>query len=160
MTSNTFFHSKIRLFRKPPCSHPRRLPRAFPKSPRNYIDNLTRPFQIHPFAHIERHPGQHLLVKHEWHRFIHQKVLNLTKINMIQQIPHIDTIASEQLFRVRHVYHVPNNFIAQQLQLAIIDYQLVVQCVQNFWSGSEIRSFFEILRIIFGQKIEISKIAR
>ena len=34
----------------------------------------------------------------------------------------------------------------------------ILHCVQKFWSGSEIWSFLDILRIIFGQKIEIFKI--
>ena len=33
----------------------------------------------------------------------------------------------------------------------------IVQCVQKFWYGSEIWSFLEIFRIIFGQKIGIFK---
>ena len=36
----------------------------------------------------------------------------------------------------------------------------VAQSVQQFWSGSEMWSFLEILRIIFGPKIEIFKIAQ
>ena len=36
--------------------------------------------------------------------------------------------------------------------------QRVIQCVQNLWTTS-IWSFLEIFRIIFGQKIEIFKIA-
>ena len=35
-----------------------------------------------------------------------------------------------------------------------------IQCVQKLWSGSEIWSFMEIFRVVFGQKIEIFKIAQ